>query len=140
MTWSTRNRAPVSSTISRAASRWAASAWSGWSCFSNRVDASERRPSAFDVLSTFGPTHVAASIRTRVVASETSEIWPPMIPAMPDGPSASPTSAIEESKVRSTSSRVVIRSPSSAHRTTIFAPRTSSRSKACIGWPVSSIA
>ena len=31
----------------------------------------------------FGPTQVAASISTRVVLSETSEIWPPMIPAMP---------------------------------------------------------
>ena len=44
----------------------------------------------------FGPTQVAASISTRVVLSETSEIWPPMMPAMPLGPSASHTSAMSE--------------------------------------------
>ena len=42
----------------------------------------------------FGPTHVAISISTRVVLSETSEIWPPMIPAIPLGPSASQTIAM----------------------------------------------
>jgi hypothetical protein len=62
-----------------------------------------------------------------------------MIPAIPDGPSASQTSAIDSSKTRSTSSSVVIRSPALARRTTIRAPRTSSRSKACIGWPIASI-
>ena len=60
-------RAPQSSTIRRAASRWAAIAWSGWSCFSNRALASERSPSRFEVSRMFGPTHVAISIRTRVV-------------------------------------------------------------------------
>ena len=59
----------------------------------------------------FGPTHVAISIRTRVVLSETSEIWPPMIPAMPLGPSASHTIAMSGSSVRSTPSSVVIFSP-----------------------------
>ena len=57
-----------------------------------------RRPSAFEVRMMFGPTQVAASISTRVVPSETSEIWPPMIPAIPLGPSASQTSAISGSK------------------------------------------
>ena len=38
------SRAPQSSTISFDATRWARIARSGWSCFSNRVDASERRP------------------------------------------------------------------------------------------------
>ena len=55
-----------------------------------------RSPSAFEVRMMFGPTQVAASISTRVVSSETSEIWPPMTPAMPVGPSASQTSAISE--------------------------------------------
>ena len=53
-----------------------------------------RRPSAFEVRRMLGPTQVAASISTRVVLSETSDIWPPITPAMPDGPSASQTSAI----------------------------------------------
>ena len=125
--------------MSLAARRCAAIACSGCSCFSNRAEASVRRPRAFDVLRMFGPTQVAASISTRVVLSDTSEIWPPMTPAMPDGPSPSHTRAMPESKVRSTSSRVTIVSPSLARRTTIRPPRTSSRSKACSGWPVHSI-
>ena len=92
-------RAPQSSTISRAASRWAAIAWSGCSCFSKRADASLRSPSAFELRMMFGPTQVAASISTRVVPSETSETCPPMIPAIPLGPSASQTSAISGSKL-----------------------------------------
>ena len=87
----------------------------------------------------FGPTQVAASISTRVVSSDTSEIWPPITPAIPLGPSASHTRAMSEVNVRSTSSSVVIVSPSRARRTTIRPPRTRSRSKACSGWPVASI-
>ena len=87
----------------------------------------------------FGPTHVAASISTRVVESETSETRPPMMPPIPVGPSASQTKAASELKVRSTPSSVVIRSPSFARRTTMRAPRTSSRSKAWNGCPVQSI-
>ena len=87
----------------------------------------------------FGPTQVAISIRTRVVLSETSEIWPPMIPAIPLGPSASQTIAMSGSSSRSTPSSVVIVSPGSARRTMILLPRTSSRSNAWTGWPVSSI-
>ncbi len=132
-------RAPHSSTISRAASRCAAIALSGCSCFSNRVDASLRSPSAFEVRRMFGPTQVAASISTRVVLSDTSEIWPPITPAMPEGPSPSQTSAICESNSRSASSSVTIFSPACALRTTIRFPRTSSRSNACSGWPVTSI-
>ena len=86
------------------------------------------------------PTHVAASISTRVVASETSDTCPPMTPAIPEGPSASHTSAASLVNVRSTPSSVVIVSPSRARRTTIRPPRTRSRSKACSGWAVSSIA
>ena len=56
-----------------------------------------------------------------------------------NGPSASQTSATEESNSRSTPSSVVIFSPSAARRTMIASPRTSSRSNACNGWPVSSI-
>ena len=45
-------------------------------------------------------------------SSETSETWPPMIPAIPEGPSRSQTRTDSASKVRSTPSRVVICSPS----------------------------
>ena len=86
-----------------------------------------------------GPTQVAASISTRVVESDTSEISPPMIPAIPLGPSASQTSATSGSKARSTPSSVAIVSPSAARRTIIREPRTRSRSKACRGWPTASI-
>ena len=87
----------------------------------------------------FGPTQVAASISTRVVSSDTSEICPPITPPMPDGPSASHTSVMLESRVRSTSSSVVIFSPSRARLTSIRLPRTRSRSYACTGWPIASI-
>jgi hypothetical protein len=126
-------RAPHSSTISRAARRCPAMASSGCSCFSKRADASVRSPSAFDVRMMFGPTQVAASISTRVVPSETSEIWPPMIPAMPLGPWASQTSATSELNVRSTSSSVTIFSPSRARLTSMRPPRTRSRSNAWSG-------
>ena len=69
----------------------------------------------------FVPTHVAASISTRVVEPDTSETAPPMIPPIPEGPSASHTSAVGLWKVRSTPSSVVIFSPSCALRTTIEA-------------------
>ncbi len=86
-----------------------------------------------------GPFQVATSSRTRVVASETSETWPPMIPAIPVGRSRSQTSTVSASKLRSTPSRVVIFSPSRAVRTMISPPGTLSRSKACKGWAVISI-
>ena len=85
------------------------------------------------------PFQVATSSRTRVVSSLTSETSPPMIPAMPVGPLRSQTSTASLSKVRSTPSRVVIRSPSRAVRTMISPPGTLSRSKAWSGCAVSSI-
>ena len=112
---------------------------SGWSCFSNRVLASVRSPSRPDVRRMFVPTQVAASISTRVVPEETSATWPPMTPAIPEGPSPSHTSAASLVNVRSTPSSVVIVSPSRARRTTMRPPRTRSRSKACRGCAVTSI-
>ena len=85
------------------------------------------------------PFQLATSSRTRVVAAETSETWPPMIPAIPVGPFSSQTSTVSASSVRSTSSRVVIFSPSAAVRTVSAPPGTLSRSKACRGCAVSSI-
>ena len=44
------------------------------------------------------PFQVATSSRTLVVCSETSETWPPMIPAMPEGPLLSQTRTVSASK------------------------------------------
>jgi hypothetical protein len=63
-----------------------------------------------------------------------------MIPAMPEGPSLSHTRTVSASNARSTPSSVVIVSPSRAVRTISSPPGTRSRSKACNGWAVSSIA
>ena len=98
-----------------------------------------RSPSLREVRMMFGPTQVAASISTRVVESDTSDTRPPMIPAMPLGPSASHTSAVSASKRRATPSSVSIVSPSRARRTMMREPRTASRSNACSGWPQASI-
>ena len=133
------SRAPASSVIRIAASAWPSIPCSGWSPFSNRVEASERRPSRVDVRWMFGPFQVAASISTRVVESRTSERSPPMIPAIDVGPSSSQMISMSASNVRSTSSSVVIVSPSSARRTTSRPPATRSKSNACIGWPLASI-
>ena len=45
------------------------------------------------------PFQFATSSSTRVVVSETSETWPPMIPAMPAGPSRSQTRTVSASKL-----------------------------------------
>ncbi len=87
----------------------------------------------------FTPFQLATSSRTRVVESETSETWPPMIPAMPEGPLRSQTSTVSESKVRSIPSSVVIFSPSLAVLMVSAPSGTLSRSKACSGCAVISI-
>jgi hypothetical protein len=81
----------------------------------------------------------AASMSTSVVVDDTSVLSPPMTPAMAIG--VSPESVMSRSsgdRARSTSSRVVIRSPVRARRTTIDSPRRA-RSKACSGCPSPSI-
>ena len=85
------------------------------------------------------PFQLATSSSTLVVSAETSETWPPMIPAIPEGPFASQTSTVSASRRRSSPSSVVIVSPSSATRTVRAPPGTLSRSKACSGCAVSSI-
>ena len=85
------------------------------------------------------PFQLATSSRTLVVPSETSETWPPMIPAIPDGPLRSQTRTVSGSSRRSSPSSVVIVSPSSAVRTVSSPSGTLSRSKACNGCAVSSI-
>ena len=87
----------------------------------------------------FGPFQVAASIATRVVASETSLAAPPMMPADAGGPSASQTSTASSSNTRCSPSSVdqplaLARAPHVQRRA-----GERSRSYACIGWPSSSI-
>ena len=105
-------RAPHSSSISFAASAWPSMPCSGESCFSKRPEASVRRLSRVEVRWMFGPFQVAASISTRVVVSLTSERRPPITPAIEVGPSASSITSMSASSRRSTSSSVVIASPS----------------------------
>jgi hypothetical protein len=131
--------APQSSIMSFEATRCARIASSGWSCFSKRFEASERRPSLREVRRMLTPFQVAISSRTEVVVSDTSEASPPMIPATPEGPLRSQTSTASVSKRRSTPSSVRIVSPSLAVRTWSSPPGTMSRSNACSGCAVISI-
>ena len=133
-------RAPQSSVSKRVATICPRIVRSGWRPFSNRVDASERSDNRFEVRRMLVPFQFATSSRTRVVCSETSETWPPMIPAIPEGPSRSQTSPVSASSLRSTPSSVVIVSPSAAARTLSAPSGTLSRSKACSGCAVASIA
>ena len=87
-----------------------------------------------------GPFQLATSSSTRVVPAPTSERAPPISPAIEVGPSASSITTISPSSVRVCPSSVCTCSPSAARRTVRRAPATRSRSKACSGWPVSSIA
>ena len=87
-----------------------------------------------------GPSQVATSSSTRVVSGATSERAPPISPAIDVGPSASSITTISESSSRVWPSSVCTCSPSRARRTVSRPPATRSRSKACSGWPVSSIA
>ena len=67
------------------------------------------------------------------------ESSPPMMPATALGRSESQIISIEGSSFRSTPSRVLIVSPSRASRTTMVRSLSRRWSKACIGWPSSSI-
>ena len=133
-------RAPVSSSISLVATIWPSIACSGARPFSKRPDASVRSASFVEVRWRLGPCQFAASISTRVVVSRTSERAPPIRPAIEVGPSSSAISSTLGSSLRSMSSSVVIVSPSVARRTVSLPPATRSKSNACSGWPVSSIA
>ena len=132
--------APHSSTISRAATAWASSVASGDSPFSKRAEASLRSPSRCEVRWMLGPSQVATSIRTRVVSGPTSLRVPPMIPARLVG-----TVAVEDHhhvRVQAPAlavERLELLPLARAPRTTSRPPATRSRSKACSGWPVSSI-
>ena len=113
---------------------------SGCSPFSNRADASERSPSLREVRRMLVPFQLADLEQDPGRLSETSETWPPMIPAIPEGPSRSQTRTVSASKVRSTPSRVVIRLALGGGADDQRSPSgTRSRSKAWSGCAVSSI-
>ena len=87
------------------------------------------------------PFQLATSSRTLVVSSETSETWPPMIPAIPVGPVLV---ADEDGLGVERGARLAVEG---RHRLAVLGRRarsarrsgTLSRSKACSGWAVSSI-
>ena len=89
----------------------------------------------FDVSAMPMRSKYADSSRISVVASDTSEVEPPMMPATACGTrAASQMSRSSGVSSRSTSSRVVIVSPAVAVRTTMPRPPSLARSKACSGW------
>src|SRR5436309_1954551 len=81
----------------------------------------------------------ALSRRSTRVADVTSEASPPITPASATGPRPSAVTRSSGSSTRSTPSSVVSRSPAAPRRTTMRRSTSRSRSKACSGWPRSSI-
>ena len=98
-----------------------------------------RRPSARVVRRIFVRSNAAISNRTVVVPSVISDSSPPITPAMPVALVWSAIISISGVSARSLPSSVVMVSPGLARRTMIWLSFTLARSKACIGWPVSSI-
>src|SRR5436309_1574383 len=81
----------------------------------------------------------ALSRRSTRVAGVTSDASPPITPASATGPRPSAITRSSGSSARSAPSRVVSRSPEAPRRTTMRRSASRSRSKACSGWPRSSI-
>ena len=106
---------------------------------SNRVDASVFSPSRLLVLRTELGSKYALSSAIVLVAGEISESDPPMTPPIATARSPSAMTSVSASNVRSIPSSVRIGSLATARRTTIRRFASRSRSKACIGWPISSI-
>ena len=106
--------------------------------FSYRAEESLDCPRARLVLRTESRAKVAHSNSRLWVLSSIPELAPPMTPASATGFSASQMTRLFSVRVNSFSSRVTIFSPGRARRTSMQRPATLSRSKACIGWPISS--
>jgi hypothetical protein len=135
-----RRITPPAQRAIRPAHRAAASSHpSGSTPRSKRCDASVWRSRRRAVSRTPPRVNEALSSRTSEVSAETSDVCPPITPAIATGRSRSQISRSSLVSVRSTSSRVVSRSPSVAVRTTIPGPASRCMSKACSGWPTSSI-
>ena len=133
-------RAPHSSIISRVAIACASIACSGCSRFSKRLEASLRRPSRSDVRWMLAPFQFAASISTRVVVPATSERAPPITPAIEVGPSrVGDQHDLGVQRSRLAVERLHALAGLALRTVSSCARRPASRSKACSGWPVSSI-
>ena len=96
-------------------------------------------PSAVAVRRIEAPLKLADSKRTMPVSPTISLFAPPMTPATPTGFSVSQMHSMLVESARSVPSRVWMVSPSRAQRTWISPSLTQEKSKACIGWPYSSM-
>ena len=88
---------------------------------------------------TEAPLKLADSKRTMAVSPTISLLAPPMTPATQTGFSSSQMQSMEGVSLRWLPSRVWMVSPSRAVRTMMWPPSTQEKSKACMGWPYSSI-
>ena len=132
-------RAPVSSTMSCVANTAAGSARYGSTPFSHRFEPSVRSPRRSEVLRMPIGSKFAASSRTSVVVSPTSDSSPPMIAA-----SATGRTRVRDEQVARLErpQRPVERHEllaGAARRTTIRPPARRSASNACSGLPSASI-
>src|SRR5581483_8459451 len=130
---------PAISWISFAARSSAAIVPSGSTPRSKRCDASLWSASRLAVRRMTGGAKLALSSRIARVEAVTSESSPPITPASATGVSPSQTSRSSGASSLSTPSRVVNFLTAPARRTRIFFRARRSRSKACSGWPVSSM-
>ena len=106
--------------------------------FSNRAEESELCPRARDVFRTLSRANFAASNSSCRVLSVISLFSPPIMPARATGRFPSQITRFSGVSRNSFSSRVWMISPSCARRTMISVFCSMSRSKACIGCPISS--
>jgi hypothetical protein len=129
---------PPYSTSSRVARSIAGSVSSLSTPRSQRLDASLLSRCRRQVRATITGSQCAASNSTSTVDGVTSDVSPPITAASEIGPVPSQMIMSSGSSVRATPSSVVSVSPGFARRTT-SGPRSAARSKACIGWPSSSM-
>ena len=117
----------------------ASMAVAGQTPFSNRPEASVRMPSLRAVMRLLARSKAAHSNSTLAVSCTISDSSPPMMPARPVAFCLSAITSMLSSSTCCLPSSVVSFSPGLARRTTMVWSFTLERSKACIGWPVSSI-
>ena len=105
------------------------------------MEASVRRPRRVEDLRTEAPSKLADSKSRLSVSSSISESRPPIMPAMATGISSPPDLVhiikVFSSTFRSVPSRVVKVNGESKRLTLMLS--TLAQSKACMGWPISSI-
>ena len=98
-----------------------------------------RIPSAVAVRRTETPLKLADSKTTAAVSPTISELAPPMTPATQTGLFSSQMHSMLVVSLRSLPSSVWMVSPSRAVRMISLPPSTQLKSKACMGWPYSSM-